>query len=86
MTVNDVELTERILRQGKALVRAIQALETIECVAHIERPQTRFHQRPMDAPGERAWRPATHRRWGSFSPLYPPEDTETLAGKHGETA
>ena len=30
MTVNDVELTERILRQGKALVRAIEALETID--------------------------------------------------------
>ena len=34
--------TERILQQGKALVRAIEALETIEPTGPIERVQTRY--------------------------------------------
>ena len=35
--MNELELTERILQQGKALVRAIEALETIEPAGSLER-------------------------------------------------
>jgi hypothetical protein len=40
--VTTVNRTERILRQGKALVRAIEALETIEPTGPIERVQAWF--------------------------------------------
>ena len=35
--MNELELTERILEQGQALVRAIEALETIEPAGLLER-------------------------------------------------
>mgnify|MGYP001145167593 CR=1 FL=1 len=35
--MNELELTERILEQGQALVRAIEALETIEPAGPLER-------------------------------------------------
>jgi hypothetical protein len=37
-----VTLTERLLQQGKALVRAIEALDTIEPTGPIERVQAWF--------------------------------------------
>jgi hypothetical protein len=40
--VTTVNRTECILRQGKALVRAIEALETIEPTGPIERVQAWF--------------------------------------------
>jgi hypothetical protein len=39
MSRNGPELTDRVLRQGRALVRAIEALGTIEATGPIERTQ-----------------------------------------------
>jgi len=40
--MTDLELTDRILRQGKALVRAVEALGTIEPGSPVERAAARL--------------------------------------------
>jgi hypothetical protein len=42
MTHNDLAPTDRVLRQGRALVRAIEALGTIEPSGPFERPLARL--------------------------------------------